>query len=160
MNVVRRHWTPLNSSTLSPNGVAIASRDEAIRLTTVAVGAAIATVALTTVTRKQGDDICWFFPRWSRRSSSIGEPAASSGRRLNISRNFDQIMSKNVLSGYRLQWLLRCSNMALHNGQIPCPSRLYVECPLIKPTTPFKWITLNIVVTVTEMMIVLYITVV
>jgi len=50
-----RYGTAVNSSTLSPNGVAIASRDEAIRLTTVAVGAAIATVALTTVTRKQGD---------------------------------------------------------------------------------------------------------
>jgi len=53
-----QYRTPLNSSTLSPKGVAIASRDEAIRLTTVAVGAAIATVALTTVTRKQGDEVC------------------------------------------------------------------------------------------------------
>ena len=34
-------------------------------------------------------------------------------------------MLKNVVSGYRLQWLLRCGNMAL---QIPC-SRPYVECP-------------------------------
>ena len=58
MNVFRRCRMSLNSSTLSLNGVAIASRDEAIRLTTVAVGAAIATVALTTVTRKQGDDVC------------------------------------------------------------------------------------------------------
>ena len=35
------------------------------------------------------------------------------------------MMLKNAVSGYRLQWLLRCGNMAL---QIPC-SRPYVECP-------------------------------
>jgi len=41
-------------------------------------------------------------------------------------------MSKKVVLGYRLQWLLRYSNMALRSERIPCYSRPYVECPLVK----------------------------
>ena len=40
---------------------------------------------------------------------------------------------KNVVMGYRLQWLLRYSNMALYGEKIPCSPRPYVAFPFLNP---------------------------
>jgi len=77
----------------------------------------------TEIARKRVD-------RWS---------SASAGWRLNISRSLGQMLFENVVLGYRLQWLLRYSNMALCSEQIPCCCRLYVECPLINPVVFVAW---------------------
>jgi len=58
---------------------------------------------------------------------------------LNISRSLGPMLLKNVALGYRLQWLLRYSNMALRSEQIPCCTRQYVECPLINPVVFVVW---------------------